>query len=104
MAPNGECPEAGLKVLRTRSRTAEPMAGKRASRDDLRHLAAGDHGNPHAVLGPHPATVGKMSGVAIRSLMPDAIRCECVLADGTTHEMELLAEGPSNVFGAFVVL
>ena len=75
---------------------------KRPSKEDLRHLAAGDHGNPHGILGAHPVTVGKQKGVAIRSLMPDAVRCECILADGTTHEMEVLAEGQSNVFGCFL--
>ncbi len=80
------------------------MAARRPSREDLRHLVAGDHGSPHAVLGAHPVVVGKESGLAIRSLMPDAVRCECILSDGTTQEMELLASGASNVFGCFVPL
>src|SRR5688572_13791384 len=77
---------------------------RRPSNEDIRHLTAGDHGNPHAILGAHPATVGKQSGVAIRAMMPDAVRCECVLADGSTHEMELLASGACNVFGCLVTL
>src|SRR4051812_29817745 len=98
MDQNGESRGAETKAQRTRSGTERlnGMAGKRPSKDDLRHLTAGDHGNPHAILGAHAATVGKQTGVAIRALMPNAVRCECIFDGSATLEMELLAEGKAN--------
>src|SRR4051812_34466769 len=128
MEQSAECREGAMKASPTRFRRADQSTslastwgvmatkGKPASRStaaaprktspvpraELRHLVDLDHGNPHAVLGVHPAHVGNADGVVVRAMMPDATRCECILADGSAHEMELLASGSANVFGCFI--
>jgi 1,4-alpha-glucan branching enzyme len=88
-------------VLRTRN-SAMPRKASPIPRAELRHLVDLDHGNPHALLGAHPARVGIAEGVAVRAMMPDAVRCECILDDGAVHEMEVLATGRADLFGCFV--
>jgi 1,4-alpha-glucan branching enzyme len=52
---------------------------------DVERLVDGEHTNPHAVLGAHPAARG--DGVVVRAMMPNALRCECLLADGRAVEL-----------------
>jgi 1,4-alpha-glucan branching enzyme len=70
--------------------------------DDLSRLLAGDHASPHSILGAHPAKVKRSSGVVIRALMPNARRVECLLDDGRVEQMQLEAEGLSNLFSVFL--
>src|SRR5205085_12622565 len=86
----------------SRSTVTTPRKTSPVPRSELRHLVDLDHGNPHAVLGAHPAHLGNVEGVVVRAMMPDATRCECVLDDGSTDEMELLASGSANLFGCFI--
>jgi 1,4-alpha-glucan branching enzyme len=79
-----------------------PKAAGAAASDDVRHLLAGDHGNPHGVLGAHPATVDGVSGVVVRSLMPDAVACDCLVDGGESIPMTLASRGLSNLFGVFL--
>ena len=63
----------------------------------IERLAAGEHRDPHAVLGAHPHGVGSC---AIRVLRPDATGVVVVLADGASVRMARLH--PAGVFEAVV--
>ncbi len=63
---------------------------------ELRALAAGDHAQPHSVLGPHPGMIDGRNCVIIRALHPDAVAAQCILADGTERDMQ-----PDDVPGVF---
>src|SRR3954466_10292222 len=81
---------------RAEAPTYEPSAHQ------LARLMAGEHSHPHEILGAHPATFQKRDGVVIRALMPDAVRCECLLDSGEELEMSLIASNSSNCFSVFV--
>jgi len=61
---------------------------KQVSTAEIEQLVRGEHGQPHAILGPHPDG----GGVTIRSFKPLAKTVTAVLADGTrvplAHEHE----------------
>ena len=61
---------------------------KQVSTAEIEQLTRGEHGQPHAILGPHPDG----DGVTIRSFKPLAQTVTAVLADGTrvplSHEYE----------------
>ena len=40
---------------------------------EVNRLLAGDHDDPHHILGAHPASVGARTGVTIRAMHPDAV-------------------------------
>ena len=63
---------------------------------ELAHLGAGTHADPHHVLGAHQVA----GGVAVRALHPEAVAAECLLEDGRTVAMAAL--GKSGVFAAFL--
>ena len=65
-----------------------------ASRDtaDLARLAAGDHDEPHRLLGPHREGAGGTSGTIVRALHPDASACE-VIVDGRPYPAASLGLG-----------
>src|SRR3954465_14278654 len=86
----------------SRSASATSRKNSPIPKAELRHLVDLDHGNPHALLGAHPANLGNIEGVVARAMMPNAVPCECILADGSAHEMELLASGIANAFGCFM--
>ena len=69
---------------------------------DLGRLQAGEHAQPHAVLGAHAFTWGGLNGVVIRALMPNANKAEAVLEDGRVVPLEAWAPGLANVFAGFV--
>ncbi|MBX6330382.1 MAG: 1,4-alpha-glucan branching protein GlgB [Gemmatimonadaceae bacterium] len=50
---------------------------------DVARLLAGEHRDPHAVLGAHDATGPDGPAVVVRAMHPDATAVECVLRDGT---------------------
>jgi 1,4-alpha-glucan branching enzyme len=62
---------------------------------EIGRLLAGDHDDPHRILGAHPTK----AGVIIRAMHPDAVRAEALLADGTRVELERLAGG---LFGTLI--
>ena len=43
---------------------------------ELARLLTGEHTQPHDILGAHALTVGGVSGVVIRALMPNAVAVE----------------------------
>ncbi|MDQ6886117.1 MAG: 1,4-alpha-glucan branching protein GlgB [Gemmatimonadota bacterium] len=50
-------------------------------RDEIVRLLAGEHSEPHALLGAHPSR-DKGEGVVIRAFHPDAVAVDLLLADG----------------------
>ena len=64
--------------------------------DDRRRLRESSHGEPHAVLGAHPAH----GGVIVRAFHPDAIAAECLLASGDAVDMESIGAG--GVYAVFL--
>jgi 1,4-alpha-glucan branching enzyme len=77
--------------------TPAPLPAALADIDagEINRLLAGDHDDPHRILGAHPAT----GGIIVRAMHPDAVRAEALLADGTRVDLERLAGG---LFGAFI--
>ena len=71
-------------------------------RADLDRLLAGEHSNPHSILGAHPADVAGEPGVVIRALIPNAIYAECVLDDGRVVPFTREVEGQADLYGVFV--
>ena len=68
---------------------------------ELARLVAGDHGEPHRLLGAHPSSWGGRGGVVVRAFHPDAVAAECLPGvDGTSLAMHPL--GPGGVFGLFL--
>ena len=65
----------------------EPM--KQVPTSEIQQLIRGEHGQPHAILGPHPDG----DGVTIRSFKPLARSVTAVLADGTRVPLEHEYEG-----------
>jgi 1,4-alpha-glucan branching enzyme len=72
------------------------------SRADLARLTAGEHANPHSVLGAHRASSGGAEGIIVRALVPGAERVECRLETGEVFPMSRLAEGLAEVYAAFL--
>jgi 1,4-alpha-glucan branching enzyme len=76
-------------------------AAKRSSRPaplavpetDRRALVAGEHTQPHAVLGAHPATVGRRRGTVIRAFHPEATAVWCLVGGWAPVELEMVGEG-----------
>ena len=66
---------------------------------EVNRLLAGDHDDPHHILGAHPGSAGAKTGVVIRAMHPDAVRAEALLADGRRVSLERLAGG---LFGSFI--
>ncbi len=60
-------------------------------------LLAGEHGNPHSVLGAHPLREGTDRGIVVRAMHPSAAAAECVLADGGVLPMEPFHTGMFHV-------
>jgi 1,4-alpha-glucan branching enzyme len=58
-----------------------PLPPPPADGDAVRRLLAGDHADPHSILGAHPAAVQGTAGVAVRVMHPDATGVE-LLVDG----------------------
>ena len=73
------------------------LAGLDAS--EIGRLLAGDHDDPHRILGAHLSKATGAPGVILRAMHPDAVRAEALLADGKRVELDRLAGG---LFGAFI--
>ena len=63
--------------------------GTRPASDELARLARGEHHDPHAILGAHPAA----GGTVIRAFHPDATAAELVAPNGGTQPMEPIGHG-----------
>jgi 1,4-alpha-glucan branching enzyme len=69
--------------------------------DDRARLLAGEHTNPHHVLGAHPASRDGVAGVILRAFHPDAVGAEAVV-DGRDTPVRLDADGTGGLFAAFL--
>ena len=69
---------------------------------EVSRLLAGDHDEPHRVLGAHPMTQGGVSGSIVRALHPEAVACELIVA-GATQPMERIGGGLFACFAAGLV-
>jgi 1,4-alpha-glucan branching enzyme len=69
---------------------------------DVDRLLAGDHPNPHAILGAHPAIVDGGRGVVVRAMAANAERAECLLDDGRVIQLVRQAQGQSDLYAAFI--
>ncbi len=49
--------------------------------DEIKRLIQGQHGDPHRILGAHPAFVNDDEGVIVRAFHPDAIKAEVLFED-----------------------
>jgi 1,4-alpha-glucan branching enzyme len=85
----------GMKRKRGAGELGPPLAIRARDRD---RLLAGEHHDPHSVLGAHPATGPGGDGVVVRAYHPDATGAECLTADGETHGMQALGDGLFAVF------
>jgi 1,4-alpha-glucan branching enzyme len=65
---------------------------------DVTRLIAGEHTDPHHVLGAHAATVNGAGGVMVRAMHPDAVAAECILSNGDPVPMAPIAAGMFAVF------
>ena len=55
---------------------------------DLARLLAGEHSDPHAILGAHPAVSEGTQGIVVRAHHPAANGCELILEGGDAVAME----------------
>ncbi len=65
---------------------------------DRTRLLGGEHSGPHAILGLHPVTVDGTRGAVLRALHPDAVAAQCILPDGTVHDLG----GAGGLFEGFL--
>ena len=68
------------------------------SADEVAQLLAGEHHNPHGVLGAHPHSLHGRDGIVIRAYHPEAEGAFCVLPDGEEHLMQAAGGGLFAVF------
>ena len=87
---------------RARAMASPPREALLPPAGDLARLTAGEHAQPHDVLGAHPLTVGGKSGVVIRTIMPNATAVEAVLDDERVVPLDVVAPGLVNVYCGFV--
>ena len=69
---------------------------KQVSTAEIEQLIRGEHGQPHAILGPHPDG----DGVTIRSFKPLARTVTAVLANGTRVPLDV-KPGDLILFGKY---
>jgi 1,4-alpha-glucan branching enzyme len=60
---------------------------------DLDQLIAGDHHEPHRILGAHPLTHGGEQGAVVRAFHPDAVAVECILPGTGAINLDRTAPG-----------
>ena len=63
---------------------------------------AGEHANPHGILGAHRASPGGEDGIVVRALVPGADRVECCLETGEVFQMSREAEGLADLYAVFL--
>src|SRR6476469_628176 len=83
----------------------EPTVARTSSdlpKNEIDRITAGEHANPHAILGAHPLSLLGETGVMIRALIANAERVECVLENGEVLPMTREADGVSDLYSAFV--
>ena len=102
--------ESPSKIAKPRGRASSGSGGGKApapaallpNAADLSRLLAGEHAQPHEILGAHALTVGGTAGVVIRALMPNAVAVEAVLEDGRVVPLDAMAAGLANLYSGFI--
>ncbi|HEY7234911.1 MAG TPA: 1,4-alpha-glucan branching protein GlgB [Gemmatimonadaceae bacterium] len=97
--------EKPAKTAKPRGRSGGKTAAPAAllpDASDLGRLLAGEHSQPHDILGAHALTVGGVDGVVVRALMPNAIAAEAALEDGRVISLDATASGLANLYSGFV--
>src|SRR5215216_4458081 len=100
-APKKRAPRKNKAEVSAQSTTLEPTSAT-GSQHDIPRLLAGEHSEPHSILGAHPTTIDGEPGVVVRALIPSAARVECHLADGRVVELTREAEGLSDLYSASI--
>ena len=95
--PNAAPPVAGI-TREPLPAAPVPLPAPRLATEDAVRLRAGEHPEPHSVLGVHPATADGLAGLVVRAWHPDAVACSCVLEGGA----ELPLEADAGLFSAFL--
>jgi 1,4-alpha-glucan branching enzyme len=75
-----------------------PPGATDVAEDALEALIRGDHADPFAILGAHPAE----GGVAVRVFQPNAARVELIRPNRSAPALELERIHPQGVFAGFV--
>jgi 1,4-alpha-glucan branching enzyme len=75
-----------------------PLPAPPLAAGDAARLRAGEHPEPHSVLGVHPATADGLAGLVVRAWHPDAVACSCLVEGGA----ELPLEADAGLFSAFL--
>ena len=89
-----------MNTLKTKVDTQTLRSPLRVDSNEWARVRAGDHPNPHSVLGAHPVERGPKdghtgggSGVVVRAFHPDATGIECLLDGGEAISLEPIEEG-----------
>ncbi len=89
----------------TEQPTPEPAAIAEAtdvSAADIDRLLAGEHHDPHSILGAHTAMVDGVLGVVVRTMAPNAERAECLLDDGRVIQLVRQSSGLTDLYVGFI--
>ncbi len=90
---------AGTQARRAQRAEGEGSSG-RPSAADVRRLLEGRHGDPHSMLGAHPARMNGTGGVVIRAWHPSATGVDAVVEGKETLELERQSDGLFEKFVA----
>ena len=90
---------AGAETGRPSGRAPTIESEPPVSRADMARLAAGEHTDPHRILGAHTATRGAVAGAVIRAFHPDASGVDALLGDDRSVALDPVGQG---VFEGFV--
>src|SRR5688572_1507621 len=88
-------PATAEPSTRSAPRRLSPPA---ADQESVRHLLAGNHTNPHSILGAHPTTAQGVSGVVVRAMHPDATGIDVLVEGREGVPMEREAGSLFSVF------
>ncbi|MFP3854907.1 MAG: GlgB N-terminal domain-containing protein, partial [Anaerolineales bacterium] len=80
-------------------RSESPHPALQPNADELQRLLAGDHYDPHQILGAHPAEVEGEAAVVVRAYHPEAEAVACLQPEGGETEMKALGQG---LFASFI--
>jgi 1,4-alpha-glucan branching enzyme len=71
---------------------------------EVQRLLRGEHAEPHALLGAHPASVDGIAGITVRAWHPNAQGCDAVLVDAAGAELGTVTLGTEapGLFAAFL--
>jgi 1,4-alpha-glucan branching enzyme len=80
-------------TIKDQQNNRELVMALAGNKNAVKRLLAGDHHDPHNLLGAHPHRVGDEEGVIVRAYHPDAVRVDCLLSDGRTLSLKPIEQG-----------